>query len=174
VIPPTTLQTERLVLAPLRVEDADVMVGVLADERMYEFTGGRPPTLDELTDRYRRLVVGRSADGTESWFNWIVRLTDGTGPVGVVQATVATDGTTADVAWEIGVEWQGRGMASEAATAVVGWLASHRVGDVRALVHPDHVASARVAQRAGLSPTAAMEDGEVVWVRSGPLPPAEG
>ena len=85
-------------------------------------------------------------------------------PVGVVQATVASDGTTADVAWEIGVPWQGRGYATEAAIAMVAWLEAHGVGTIRALIHPAHVASARVAERVGLVPTAEREDGEVVWV----------
>ncbi len=163
VVEPTELTTARLVLSPLRVADAPAMVPLLADERMYEFTGGRPPTLDELTDRYERLVVGRSGDGSELWFNWIVRLRDGAVPVGVVQATVAPDHTTADVAWEIGVEWQGRGLAGEAAVELVRWLTAEGVARISANVHPDHVASQRVAARAGLVRTSELSDGEVVW-----------
>ena len=62
-----------------------------------------------------------------------------------MQATVAADGSSADVAWEIGVAAQGKGMASEAATAVVGWLIDNGVRDIRALIHPEHTASAVVA-----------------------------
>lgn len=59
------LTTERLDLDPLRLEDADEMVDMLGDERLYAFIGGRPPTLDHLRSRYRRLAVGSSADRTE-------------------------------------------------------------------------------------------------------------
>ena len=163
MLTPVTLATERLVLVPLRVEDAEPMVGVVADERMYAFTGGRAPTAAELRDRYERLAVGRSADGSELWFNWIVRVDGQSAPVGAMQATVSSDGATADVAWEIGVEWQGRGFGGEAARAVVRWLRDGGVAVVRALVHPDHVASNRVAQHAGLQRTGEIEDGEVVW-----------
>ena len=121
------------------------MVDVLGDVRMYEFTGGRPLTLEELRSRYRQLAVGHSADDSELWFNWIVRTTDGGEPVGVMQATVAADGSWADVAWEIGVPWQGRGIASEAAIAIVDWLIGSDIPVVRAFVHPDHGASAGVA-----------------------------
>ena len=95
---PSTIVTRRLTLNPLVVEDADTMVDVLVDERMHGFIGGRPLTLDELRARYQRLVVGRSADGTELWFNWIVRMTVDAQPVGAMQATVAAGGSSADVA----------------------------------------------------------------------------
>ena len=164
---PSTITTSRLTLSPLVEDDAESMVAVLDDERMYEFTGGRPLTLDELRTRYRRLEVGFSSDHTEQWLNWIVRTTVDGQSVGVMQATVAADGSSADVAWEVGVPWQGRGFASEAATAVVGWLVDRGVPLIQALIHPGHEASARVAARAGLEPTADLVDGEVVWHLAG-------
>jgi RimJ/RimL family protein N-acetyltransferase len=160
---PSTIVTRRLTLTPLAVEDADAMVDVLGDRRMHEFTGGRPLTLDELRLRYQRLVAGHSTDNTELWFNWIMRMTVGGEAVGAMQATVTADGTSADVAWEVGVPWQGRGIASEAAANVVGWLIDQDVALVRALIHPNHAASARVAAHAGLEPTSELVDGEVVW-----------
>ena len=124
---PSTIVTERLTLEPLVPVDADAMFAVLDDERMHEFTGGSPLTLEELRSRYDRLAVGQSADRSELWFNWIVRTTVDATPVGVMQATVAADGSSADVAWEVGVPWQGRGIAGEAAHAVVSWLVEHDV-----------------------------------------------
>jgi RimJ/RimL family protein N-acetyltransferase len=165
--PAETLRTERLVLSPLAVEDADEMVAVLADERMYEFTGGAPPTLEQLRERYRWLALGRSTDGAELWFNWIVRPLDGGAAVGAVQATVTADGTEAEIAWEVGVPWQGRGIAAEASLAMVEWLVAHGVASIAAHVHPEHEASARVAARTGLAPTAELVDGEIVWRRPG-------
>ena len=40
-----TIGTERLLLTPLRIADADEMVDVLADPRLHQFIGGRPATL---------------------------------------------------------------------------------------------------------------------------------
>ena len=62
--------------------------------------------------------------------------------------------------------WQGRGIASDAAAAVVDWLVGEGVPVVRAFVHPDHGASAAVAARAGLAPTTELIDGEVMWRRA--------
>ena len=115
----------------------------------YSFIGGRPPTLGELTEQYRRQVVGRSVDGREEWLNWIVRV-DGTA-VGYVQATVH-EGARAVVAWVIGVPWQGRGYATGAANELVGLLRARGVRRIEAYIVPGHVGSERVAERIGLSP----------------------
>ena len=149
-------------LSPLTVDHAPAMVAVLSDPSLYEFTGGTPPTLEELTARYARQTVGHSPDGSEQWLNWVVLL-DST-PVGYVQATVVGD--SAEIAWVISPSVQGRGLATEAARAMVGLLTAAGVRRLVAHVHPDHAASARVAERLGLRPTDVVEDGEVRWVAS--------
>jgi RimJ/RimL family protein N-acetyltransferase len=155
-----TIETERLVLAPLRVEDADELAGVLGDKRLHEFIGGKPATAGELRARYARLVEG-SGDPDELWLNWIVRLRVDDRAVGTVQATVTP--ARGAVAWVVGLEWQGRGYASEAARALVAWLRQRGIPEIVAHVHPDHVTSARVAANAGLRLTADVVDGEQVW-----------
>jgi RimJ/RimL family protein N-acetyltransferase len=147
----------------LRIEDAAEMALVLGDPELYAFTGGGPPSPDDLRDRYRHQVVGRSPDGREAWHNWIVRTLDPDEAVGFVQSTTTDGGHDADIAWVIGVRWQGRGFATEAARAIVAWLEAHGVSTITAHVHPDHVASARVAERADLLASNAVEDGERIW-----------
>jgi RimJ/RimL family protein N-acetyltransferase len=157
------IATPRLRLDPLRVDDAVEMAAVLAAPTLYAFTGGEPPGVDELRDRYALQVEG-PPDDDEAWRNWIVReaAEPGSGvAIGYVQATVTRD--TADVAWVIGEPWQGRGYASEAAQAMVGWLGTHGVRTVTAHIHPEHDASAVVADRVGLKPTLTIEDGERLW-----------
>ena len=156
--------TERLRLRPLRAEDADDMVGVLGDERLHEFIGGRPLGLDELRDRYRRLAAGSPHDDQE-WLNWIARRRSDARPIGTLQATCAhhRGAWSAQVAWVIGVDFQGQGFASEAAGALVRWLRSRGAAYVEAHIHPEHRASALVAARAGLRLTAEEVDGEQVW-----------
>jgi RimJ/RimL family protein N-acetyltransferase len=168
VVPTPRLRTARLELGPLRVDDAGEMVAVLADPRLYAFTGGEPPDLATLRHTYGRLVRGASDDGREAWHNWIVRLAEGGPPVGTVQATVWADRPRAEIAWVIGVEWQGRGYATEAARALIGWLEGAGILTVEALVQPDHAASGGVARGAGLQPTDELVDGERVWRRVSP------
>ncbi len=146
------------------------MVVVLADPALYTYTGGTPPTLEEVATRFARWADGSPRAG-EAWHNWVIRLSDGLVAIGHLQATVldagASDdeGRSADIAWVIGTQWQRRGYATEAARALVRWLQSTGVDVITAHVHPDHAASARVAAAATLQPTSDIEDGEVVWRR---------
>ncbi len=126
--------TERLSLEPLRMEHADSMVAVLAGASLYEFTGGVAPTLDRLRSRFAAQSVGHSADGSQGWLNWVVRLAATDDPLGFVQATVTLD-----------------------------WLRSKGVSHFVAHIHPDHQASMGVARKLGLSPSLAEKDGEVRW-----------
>jgi RimJ/RimL family protein N-acetyltransferase len=157
------LKTARLSLAPLREVDSDEMARVLADPALYAFTGGEPPDPQGLRERYARLVVGHSSDGAQIWHNWIVRTTADGAAIGTVQATVSSEEPTAEIAWVIGVPWQGRGYATEAAQALVAWLEAIGMGTIVARIHPEHGASATIASRAGLHPTAELEEGERVW-----------
>jgi RimJ/RimL family protein N-acetyltransferase len=157
--------TERLRLDPQTVEDAVEMSGVLSDPALYRFIGGSPPTIDDVLERFAKQAAGRSPDGTEEWRNWIIRRRADEVAVGTVQATIAHGVRAADVAWVIGTTWQGRGYATEAASALVAWLLERRVRTVQANIHPDHAASEAVARRAGLVQTSRMVDGERVWRR---------
>jgi RimJ/RimL family protein N-acetyltransferase len=145
-------------------QDADGMLAVYSDERMFTFTGGEPPTLEALRRRYARLSTGWNDDHTEQWCNWIVRRHQHDRPIGAMQATVPVDLGTAWVAWEISVPEWGHGYAVEAAAAAVGWLRDIGVATVAASIHPEHGASAAVARGLGLVDTGEVDDdGEVRW-----------
>ncbi len=153
------LTTRRLRLDPLRTTDAAEMVGVLADPSLYAVTGGEPPTLEQLAERYAAQVAG-DPTGRSRWLNWIVRH-DGIA-VGYVQATVHAE--YADVAWVIGVPWQGQGLASEAAAGMLAQLVDGGVLSIRAHIRPGHHASEAVAARLGLHATPRLDaDGERLW-----------
>jgi RimJ/RimL family protein N-acetyltransferase len=141
------------------------MVHVLSGAALYAFTGGSPPRLDELRARYARQATGRSPDGLQEWRNWILRREHGGGAIGYVQATIADDGRRAEIAWVVGLDWQGRGYATEAAHALVTWLDSRGTTVIQAHIRPGHAASAAVARRAGLWPTGHFDEGEQLWQR---------
>ena len=155
------ISTPRLTLEPLAVEHAAEMAETLGDPALHAFTGGSPATAEALRDRYARLVAGPPSDRDEAWLNWVIRLDESNALVGYVQATVTPAQT--EVAWVVGTPWQGRGIATEAARALVEWLRERGASAIVAMIHLDHAASSAVARRIGLVPTAQRVEGEVVW-----------
>lgn len=164
-----------LLLRPLTVDDADVMTTVLADPSLYDYTGGEPPTREDLARRYAVQVRGRSGDGSERWINSVVVLGSERQPIGYVQATIPLNGGSradstvdveggpAEIAWVIGRPWQGHGHAGRAARLLLDDLAEQGVEAVVAHIHPEHVASQRIATRLGMAPTTVVVDGETRW-----------
>jgi RimJ/RimL family protein N-acetyltransferase len=162
--------TGRLTVEPMTSAHASEMHPVLADPAMYAFMGGSPRSASELEARYGRLAAGGSADGTETWGNWVLRVTETGAAVGELQATLPAAGPGAGpalVAWVLGTGFQGHGYASEAAISLVDLLRAAG-WSVAADIHPDHVASQAVARAAGLKPTGEIVDGEVRWLRARP------
>jgi RimJ/RimL family protein N-acetyltransferase len=161
-----TIETSRLVLEPLRIEHAEPMALVLGDPRLHDFIGGAPASVPQLRSRYARMLAGPS-DPAESWYNWVIRLRENDQLTGTVQATITpdADGLRAEIAYVIGIAWQGRGIATEATIALVDWLTRQPIHAVIAHIHPDHRASAAVATASGLTPTAELHDGEIRWHR---------
>ena len=158
------LLSARLRLTALAPADAELMHPILADARLYHYTGECPPSKTELAERYQLLVAG-SPDRLEEWANWIVRLQGTESPIGHMQATIYRD--RAELAWLIGVAWQGNGFAKEAAGAVQNWLASRGSPSFAARIHPGHEASMAVARSIGLVPTGEVDaDGEMIWASS--------
>lgn len=165
------IETQRLILEPLAVHDADEMAEVLGDPRLHDFMGGEPLTAAELRARYEHLVAGPAPFHQEWWLNWIVRRRRDRRAVGYVQATVTpgtleapgTPALRADVAWVIGMPYQGFGFATEAAAAMLRWLRDHAVREITAAVHPGNEPSAAVARKLGLHPTGCRSGDDVVW-----------
>ena len=106
-----TLQAGDLTLEPQTAAHAAEMFPLLADPEMTRYLDTDPPSdLAWLTARFAKLETRLSADGREHWLNWVIRSPQH-GLAGYVQATVYTDGS-ADIAYELGRRFWGRGWAS--------------------------------------------------------------
>jgi RimJ/RimL family protein N-acetyltransferase len=167
--------TARLELQPVVEGDAEALAEVFSDQRMYRFTGGQPGTREDLRAAFARIQAGRANDrGGTAQRNWTVRRRADGQAVGMLQAVLSNGGRSAEIAWAVGVPWQGQGIASEAAQAVVAWLEARGVRTVTAHINPDHHASTGVAARVGLQPTGEFREQrgirEELW-RRGPMSP---
>jgi hypothetical protein len=81
------IQSPRLTLSPIVMEDAEPLFGVLKESALYSYTGGTPPSeVSALREHIRGWEARRSPQGDECWLNWTVRLKDNGNVIGHVQA----------------------------------------------------------------------------------------
>ncbi len=77
------------------------------------------------------MMTAGSPDPGVSWLNWVIQLQADGRLAGTVQATI--DGPVAEIAWVVGTDWQGDGIATEAAQGLVDWLTRQ---PVRTIIAP--------------------------------------
>ena len=118
-----TLHTRICTLEPMVAAHAPEMFVVLCDPAIYEFESEPPPSVERLTEGYRRRESRVSPDGCEQWLNWAIRLRTGE-LAGYVQATVLESGASY-IAYEMSSRFWRRGIGSSAVTAMMSELASH-------------------------------------------------
>ncbi len=135
-------------LDPLRVGHAEGMFTGLSDAAAYVYLPDDPPiNVEWLRDRYRHQTVGHSSDGSELWFNWIIRRDDGTF-LGYTQATVVA--REALVAYHLFPQHWRQGIGSKALAATLDAVFGMAgVTLARALVDTRNEASRRLLASLG-------------------------
>jgi [ribosomal protein S5]-alanine N-acetyltransferase len=148
--PETTLETPRLLLEPLQVPHAPALYEPLQASAIYHYIPEDPPaSLEALVARYERLAARKSPDGREAWLNWAVRERGEGEYMGVLQATVRSDGT-AYLAYILFPEFWGRGYAREGCGRILDLLfRGYQVYKVLAEIDTRNVASIRLVESLG-------------------------
>ena len=147
------IETDRLLLRQHRLADFDDSAALWADARVTRFIGGRPFTREECWTRFLRYVGHWSAMGFGYWT--IREKASGrfVGEVGFADYKRDVE-PPLDAAPEHGwvlADWAGgRGLATEAAGAALGWADRAFAGrSTVCIIRPDHAASIRVAKKLG-------------------------
>lgn len=152
------LETPRLRLRALRLEDFESFAAMWADAQVVRFIGGKPLTREAAWARFLRQagmwhylgfgVFGLEARADRAW-------------VGVAgfhdlrrELVPSLEGTM-EAGWVLAAAAQGRGLAEEAMRAALAWAdAVHPARRVTCIIRPDHLASLRVAAKLGFAPWA--------------------
>jgi RimJ/RimL family protein N-acetyltransferase len=174
----TQIASARLEFRPLTVAALDALIA--GDRGALELaTGARfpeplaaPPLMDDALPFFRDLMA---SEDTARFGAFLLILRETRQAVGSAGFTGApNDQGAVLMGYSIYPDFQGRGLASEAATALATWaLEQPGIERVEATIRPDHAASQRVAANAGLRRTARVEhdpdEGPVeVWERGRP------
>jgi RimJ/RimL family protein N-acetyltransferase len=146
--PMRAIESSPLTLVPQIRAHAEEMFVVLSDPAIYTYENAPPASVEWLRDRFARLESRQSADGTEQWLNWVIRL-EGTGLIGYVQATVRTDRSAA-IAYELGSAHWGLGLARRATAAMLAELIeTYKVTTLYAVAKERNQRSLRLLGRLG-------------------------
>lgn len=143
----TTLHTSRLILRPLRVEDIAALVELFADGEVGRFHGDDLTQPGEVAAMVGRRLAYRGPRGTG---DWVFELDGRLVGLGHVRTSTELAGGVLEAGWYLAREYWGRGLAEEAAVAIVGH-AHHTLGAsvVFALVHHANPRAQRFATRLG-------------------------
>lgn len=149
-----TLQTERLLLRPLAIDDVDAYYAVYGDARTWEhLPGGRHTSRDESERAIRASIDSRRAYGF-AHCAVVLREPLGELPAGVFLGSAGAKMLDFD-AWNLGYRFApeawGHGFATEAATASLSAAQATRPDTpVTARVLGNNAGSIRVLERIGL------------------------
>jgi RimJ/RimL family protein N-acetyltransferase len=146
-----TLQTPRLLLRSFVAEDLDKMAALMADKDFMRFSLGAFSR--EQTAGFLDKVRARDEDELPSQFGVIFREEKRLiGYCGFLPQSV-DEIEELEIGYRIDPAYWGRGLATEAARAV----RDHAFNDLHlprviSLIHPDNIASRRVAEKNGMTP----------------------
>jgi RimJ/RimL family protein N-acetyltransferase len=143
-------------LTPRAPHHAAALYSVLRDPRLYTHLDyGPPESAAVLQTLYTQYLGPLSPDGSEYWLNWVI-LARGVcvdGCAGYVQATVPADKSFAWVAYMLGHDFWGRGLARAATGEMLNLLrADYRISRFVACVEVANTRSIRLLQRLGFAP----------------------
>jgi RimJ/RimL family protein N-acetyltransferase len=147
------IHTDRLILRPHRLGDFDALADMWADPVVARFIGGKPSTRDESWARLLRYVGHWPLMG---FGYWAVESREGgqyLGDVGFADwHRVITPSILGipEAGWVLATAAHGRGIATEAVQAAVGWADRH-FGDrvTTCIIGVENQASVRVALKCG-------------------------
>lgn len=156
-MPDHAIETARLTLRPHRRQDFDDSAALWADPVVTRFIGGRPFTREEC---WARLLRYAGLWALLGFGYWVIReRATGrfAGEAGFANFRRDIDPSfhgVPEIGWVLSPWAHGRGLATEAARAIVGWGDAH-FGPARTvcIIDPDHATSLRVAAKLGYRET---------------------
>jgi RimJ/RimL family protein N-acetyltransferase len=143
------LMTDRLRLRELRDDDLDVLAAMVGDHEQMTFYP-QPKPRDEAAAWIRR---NRALYATHGFGTWLIEALPAARFAGYcgIRPLELEQVSEIEIGWHVHKHFWNQGIATQAA-ALACRAAATRFGLSRlvALVHPDHVASRRVAQNVGM------------------------
>jgi ribosomal-protein-alanine N-acetyltransferase len=143
------LETERLLIRPLTVEDLEALHTVFSDPQVMRHVPGGARDSDGTRARLQSLIDHQRENGFSKWA--VVERESGA-VIGDCGLQYLDGGPDIEIGFHIVRSRWGRGYATEAARACLIWARVERPERIVAIVDPANVASVRVLEKLGLQP----------------------
>ncbi len=148
-----TIETERLILAPLRRDQFEQHFETMSDPRvMAHIGGGQPQTRIEA---WRRFGLGAGLWSLMGYGYWAIidrasgRMI-GMGGLAEFERGIPELVGYPEVGYALNADWWGRGLTGEFLAAALAWADAHLdAPETRCIIAPDNAASIRVAGKTG-------------------------
>jgi RimJ/RimL family protein N-acetyltransferase len=150
-----TLETERLLLRPHRLDDFEACVAQYSDPAVVRHLGGVPFTREQSWIRFIR-YAGLWHHVGFGYFAVEEKATGRfAGECGFIDLhrdmTPSLDGSM-EAGWAFGVPFQGRGLAQEALRACLAWARDQGPRErITCIIEPQHTRSLRLATKLGFT-----------------------
>ena len=148
-----TLETERLKLRGLRLDDFVDSATMWGDPKVAQYIGGKPLTEEECWSRFLRYVGHWSLLGFGYWVAEEKATGNFVGEIGFADYKRDLEPSLKgmpEIGWVMASQAHGRGYATEAVRAVVEWGDSHfQAARTACIIAPENLASIRVAVKCG-------------------------
>jgi RimJ/RimL family protein N-acetyltransferase len=146
------LETERLRLRAHRMDDFAHSAAMWADPEVARYIGGKPLTEEEVWARFLRYVGHWSLLGFGYWVVEEKASGNFAGEMGFAdyKRDIPALKGFPEIGWAIVSQAKGKGYATEGVRAVVAWGDAHfRAAATACIIHPENLASIRVAEKCG-------------------------
>ena len=150
-----SLEGERVLLRPYRIDDLDAAFEMWSDDKVVEFIGGRARSRIDVWMQIQRMIGSWGLLGYGYWA--IVRKSDQKylGEVGFLEALREINPSLIgrpEAGWAVVQDVWGQGYASEAASVALDWAAKNLKGrEAVCIIDPANFASIRIAERNGFN-----------------------
>ena len=146
------IRTERLILRPPRLSDAEAAYQRRSLPEVARYQDWEMPYTRERAER--SMARTASMEGPVADAGWTITVVEADAPdtiVGDLAVELRWDGRSGFFGYTFHPDYWGRGYATEAAQALVRYLFTEvGVGRIESSLHPDNVPSARVLEACGL------------------------
>jgi RimJ/RimL family protein N-acetyltransferase len=144
------LETDRLILRQIKMDDKEAVFEYRSDKETNKYQGSIPETLEEMENFIRK--TAKQINEPDTWFQFVLLAKESNKVIGDIGLHfLADDDRQVEIGFTLHKAYQKKGYATEALKSILNYLFSelnkHRI---IASIDPDNIDSIRLVERLGL------------------------